>query len=229
MRSKKVLRILTVILCLFVLIGCSKKEDGTIDSNFREEYEYLNGKETSNGNTYFEVDLSNAKKNAIREIGIGRVVNKIQNGESFFLYIGDEMCPWCRSVIETAINSFNASNVDLLYYLQIWDDDHNEIFRDVIKIENEEQIVTKEPDFYYPLLIEALEDAATEYTLTDENGEKIGLGENRIYVPLFVHIKDGVLYDYITGVSHYQTEPYAELTPEALAEQKELFDSFFVK
>ena len=51
----------------------------------------------------------------------------IENKETFYVYFGDELCPWCRSVIEKFIEVAKKNDVKKVYYVKIWDDDHNEI------------------------------------------------------------------------------------------------------
>ena len=51
------------------------------------------------------------------------MLEKIENEDSFYVYFGSKLCPWCRSVIEKAVDIANLNNVSKIYYIDIWNDE----------------------------------------------------------------------------------------------------------
>ncbi len=180
-------------------------------TSFKEEYESLNGTETSSGNTYRTVSIP--EENPIVEITGDEAASKIQNGDTFYLYIGDEQCPWCRSVIEQALASAAEHGVDTIYYVQIWDADHNE--------------QTGFGTGAYTVLLKAADAFLDEYTLEDDDGNTVDTGEKRIYAPTFMKIENGTVTALTTGTSPSQTDAYQDLDDGIVADEKAMFDSFF--
>ena len=129
---------------VFLLMGVislsvyDMKEKNVSDSlKFKEEYEGFNGEK----NDYFEYrNLSITEKNPIIYSSAEEIVQKIENKETFIVYFGDPECPWCRSVIEQAINSANENGISKIYYVRIWNGFHNEILRDVYELDKESPV-----------------------------------------------------------------------------------------
>ena len=107
-------------LCLtFTCFGCIKKESDAM--KFKKEYESLNG-------TIREKD-----KQTIRTLSIDQdnpmvysscqdIIDRIENKETFIIYFGFSDCPWCRSSIETFIESAKENNITTVYYVDIKED-----------------------------------------------------------------------------------------------------------
>ena len=152
----------------------------------------------------------------------------IENKETFYLYVGDEQCPWCRSVIEKSIEVSKQFNIDTIYYIEIWDDDGNEIFRDKYIYEDNELKQVFEGDESYQKLLEYFNDFLSDYTLTVDN-KTIEVNEKRIYAPNFFYVENGVLKKMTTGTSSLQKDSREELSEEMLKEEEELFRDFFTK
>ena len=126
-------------LSLLLLVGCSNKNA----SNFKKDYEEMNGKTNSYGKKYREVTIN--KKNPFIEVEASEIVKKIENKETFYVYFGSRLCPWCRSVIEKSIEVSNKNNIKKIYYVDIWDDEGNEILRDKYTLDdNNEKVLVNE-------------------------------------------------------------------------------------
>ncbi|MDD6369606.1 hypothetical protein [Galactobacillus timonensis] len=194
-------------------------------TSFKEEYESLNGTETSSGNTYRTVSIP--EENPIVEITGDEAASKIQNGDTFYLYIGDEQCPWCRSVIEQALASAAEHGVDTIYYVQIWDADQNEVLRDRYELQDGKAVQTGFGTGAYTVLLKAADAFLDEYTLEDDEGNTVDTGEKRIYAPTFMKIENGTVTALTTGTSPSQTDAYQDLDDGILADEKAMFDSFF--
>lgn len=226
-------KILTIFLMLFLVIslsGCKKdkkeeekKEETKTDALlFKEEYEGLNGKTNAKGVEHRSISID--EDNPFIYQTADQIVERINNGETFYVYFGDTQCPWCRSAIEVAISSAKEYNIETIYYVKIWDDDHNEILRDKLSInENGEVVIDKEGTESYYNLLELLDSVLSDYTLK----EGIEPTEKRIYAPNFIYIENGKPVILVEGTSELQKDSREELTDEMLNDEKEAFKELF--
>ena len=225
--KKKMFIILLLIIGVVSITACNKKEIVLNDSKkFKEEYESFNGQK----NDYFEYrNLFIDENNPFVYITAEDIVEKIENKETFIVYFGDPECPWCRSVIEQAIESANKNNIGKIYYVRIWDGFHNEILRDVYKLQNgKTSIKSKGTDAYYRLL-EYFDDLLDDYILIDEKDKEVKVNEKRIFAPDFVFVKDGVAKKIVQGISSKQENFNSTLTEDVIKEEESIFDDFFTK
>ena len=224
---KKIL--LLTILCILVggITACTnKKED--INKNaveFKKEYELLNGKTNASGKEHRTVSISD--DNPYIKVTQKDIVEKIENNETFYLYVGDSLCPWCRSVIEKSIEVAKTFNVDKIYYIDIWDDEGNEILRDKYELQDGKAVKISDGTEYYEKLLLYFDSVLSEYTLTTEEGENIKIGEKRIYAPNFFYIKKGKVNKITDGISEKQKDSREKLTEEILKDEEKLFNEFF--
>ena len=219
--KKKILFLLSILI-LLSLTACTNKDAKT----FKKDYELLNGKTNINGKVHRTVSIP--KKNPIIISDAKEIVQKIENNETFYVYFGSELCPWCRSVIEKAIEISNMNGINKVYYVDIWDNDGNEILRDRYTLDaNGNPVKETEGTLEYYKLLEYLNNVLDDYTYTKDD-EKISFGEKRIYAPNFVYIAKGKAVRMTTGISDIQTDSRGELTKEILADQSKMFDDFFI-
>lgn len=211
--------------------GCDIVEDCTDDTNnttgltFKQAYELLNGQTNSSGKEHRTISIPD--DNPFVEVNVDDVIKMIENKETFYLYIGDEMCPWCRSIIEKAIEVAKQANVDTIYYLQIWDDEHNEILRDQYVLEDNKLVQKVETSKQYQQLLDYFKDVLADYTLTDDNGNTVEVGEKRIYAPNFFYVENGQTLRFTTGTSDKQEDARQELSDEIVADEINMFEEFF--
>ena len=149
---------------LTILDGDKPKETALA---FKEEYEKVNGTTMKGDIKYRTLDIN--KKNPYVKVSIDDIAAKIKNGESFYLYVGDHLCPWCRSGIEKMIEVANREKIETIYYVDFWDDDHNEILRELYDVEVKGKKtsfkMTKEATEGYKVLYEAVKDMGLKITL----------------------------------------------------------------
>lgn len=235
-------RILTIIMLLTLVIGsvaCTKKEkeeknitptpvSKTDAIKFKEDYESLNGKTNKNGKEHRTVSIN--ENNPFVYTTAEEIVKKVKNNETFYVYFGDTLCPWCRSVIEMAIKVANQNKIDKIYYVSIWDKDGNEILRDKYKLDDENNLVeiVKGTDSYYELL-NLFGDVLDDYNLTDSDGNSISTKEKRIYAPNFIYVEKGKAVIKVEGISDKQKDSREELTEELLTDEEKLFKSIFAR
>ena len=216
---------------VFLLMGVislsvyDMKEKNVSDSlKFKEEYEGFNGEK----NDYFEYrNLSITEKNPIIYSSAEEIVQKIENNETFIVYFGDPECPWCRSVIEQAINSANENGISKIYYVRIWNGFHNEILRDVYELDKESPVLKVKGSVSYYKLLKYFDKLLQDYTLTNKDNKTIQVNEKRIFAPSFIYVKDGNPLQLVDGISKKQESYNSTLTEEILSEEKEIFDKFY--
>jgi hypothetical protein len=113
-------KVFVLFMCLFVLFlftGCEVKKDNQAALDFKEEYESFNGVKNSRGVEHRTVHIP--EDNPYEKVDPNRIVEMIENKESFYLYVGDALCPWCRSVLEKSIEVAKENNIEIIYYV-IW-------------------------------------------------------------------------------------------------------------
>lgn len=218
---KKILII--VFIALLLLTGCKKENSAAID--FKKEYESLNGVVNSSGKEHRTVTID--ENNPYVKTTPEEVVEMIDNNETFFLYVGDSLCPWCRSVVEKSIEMSKESGVDKIYYVEIWDDEGNEILRDKYELEENKPVKTIDGKESYYKLLKSFDSVLSDYTLTDQDGNKIEVGEKRIFAPNYFFVNKGKVIQMISGISDKQKDSRGELTEEILKDEELQFGLFF--
>lgn len=222
--KKRFIFILFILIGLFVITGCSNNKDSL---KFKEEYESLNGTKTSySDSNYRSVNIS--KRNSFVYSTADDILDMINNKETFYVYFGSSYCPWCRSVIEEAINSSIDNKIDKIYYVDIWDGFHNEILRDTYEIDSEGNVrKTKNgTDTYYKLL-KKFDNVLEDYTLTDDSSHEVNVGEKRIFAPNFIYVENGKAKRSTTGISDKQGSSGDKLSKDILRDESKAFDKFF--
>ena len=218
---KKILYIIVGFLFIGILTGCD-------NTKFKEEYESLNGKENANGKIHRTITID--KNNPFVYSSAEDIVKRIENKETFYVYFGDPLCPWCRSVLEKFIEVAKKNKVDKVYYVKVWDEEGNEVLRSKYKVVDDNVIehIFDGTESYFKLL-EYFDSLLKDYTLTDKDGKTVGVGEKRIYAPNFIYVEKGQAVKLVEGISSLQTDSRQELSEEILTEEETIFNDFFEK
>lgn len=225
---KKYLSIVMILLILIGVSACKKEEKNTNPSAlaFKEEYESLNGKTNASGKEHRTVTID--QDNPFEKVEASKIAELLNNKETFYVYFGDPLCPWCRSVIEKSIEVANKNNISKIYYVKVWDEDGNEILRSKYTLDkkNKPKLITAGTEAY-ELLLKAFDNVLSDYNLQTSKGKTIKVGEKRIYAPNFIYVKEGKAEKLISGYSEKQTDAREELTKEMLEDEEKIFDEFF--
>ena len=225
---KKIISFLMIVIVILSVAGCGNaKEEQISDAiKFKEEYEKINGVTNSSGNEHRTISIP--EDNPFVYTNGEEIVEKIENNETFYVYFGSSYCPWCRSVIETAIKVAKENNIKTIYYVDIWDGDHVEILRDTYKLndDGEPEVVFAGGKSYKDLL-KCFDNVLGDYTLTDTEGNNVSVGEKRIFAPNFIYVEKGVAKRIIEGISEKQTSSRMNLTEEILKDEEKQFNEFF--
>lgn len=206
---------------IFILTGC--RNDGL---KFKEDYESMNGKENKMGKIHRTVNIN--EKNPYVYITPKNLVEKIENKETFYVYFGSTLCPWCRSVIEKSIEVAKEKGISKIYYIDIWDNEGNEILRDKYTLnENGTLELTVKGTSEYRKLLAYFDSVLSNYNLKDSNGNNVSTNEKRIYAPNFIYVENGEAKNLVEGISDKQNDSREELTEEMLKDEENIFNSFF--
>ena len=222
--KKKLLFIIVAILTLFTITACCNNPG----KEFKKEYEAINGK-TLKGDIKYR-DLTIDENNPYEKVSIDKIAEMIKNKETFYLYVGDPLCPWCRSGLEKMIEVANKNKIEKIYYVDFWDDEHNETLRDLYDVEVNGDEVTfnkiREEEAGYKVLYEAVEDFIQDYTIT-KDGVEYKAGVKKVYGGDHFFFNKGVCERYVSLRVPSLAKATDELTKEVLKEQEDLFTKFF--
>ena len=223
---KNRLFIIGLLILVLSLSGCTRIRKSGLD--FEEEYESVNGVVIKDDLTYRVLDIR--KDNPYVKVTPKEIVEKIENKESFYLYVGDTLCPWCRSGLEKMIDVAIEKGIKNIYYIDFWDDNHNEILRDlyeVSKVDNKYKVVkTKDATEEYTKILEAVSEFAQDYTIVKDD-KTYDVGEKRIFGGDHFYFEKGTCIRYVSLRSDKLQKWYDELTDEVLLDQETKFKEFF--
>ena len=208
-----------VLIITFILLFATSCSRGTSDAlKFKDEYESLNGTQTTSGKDYRTVTIS--KSNPMVYKTASDIVSMVNDKETFVVYFGFNSCPWCRSVLPTLLDVASDLKVDTIYYVDVKE------IRDVLTINEDGEIVTtKEGDSGYMTLLELFSDVLADYSLSDSDGNAVETNEKRIYAPNVVSVVNGKATMMTTGISEKEDDPYMELTDEMIEETYDKFST----
>lgn len=217
--GKKIIVLFLIIISIFLITGCRKNNADA--KKFSEEYEKLNNTKAPYGDNENYRNISIPKNNSFVYSNAKEILEMIDNKETFYVYFGSAHCPWCRSVIEKAVEVANKNKVEKIYYVNIWKGFHEEILRDTYEIgDNNKPNKVKDGSKEYYKLLNKFDNLLEDYTLTTDNNEKINVGEKRIFAPNFIYVEKGKAKKIITGISKKQTKYNSKLNKNILADEK---------
>jgi len=220
---KKILFVSLIALSL-VMTGCKKDNKKALE--FKEDYEELNGTTNSRGVEHRTITIS--KDNKFVEVKPSEILKKIENKETFYVYFGSRLCPWCRSVIEKADEISRNKKISKIYYVDVWDDQGVEIFRDKYEVIDKELKQTFKGAKEYKKILNSIDqNLLRDYVITNSDGSTIEVGEKRIYAPNFVYFEKGKGIRLTNGKSEKQTDAREKLTKEMLKDEEKVFNEFF--
>lgn len=226
--GKKIIVLFLIIISIFLITGCRKNNADA--KKFSEEYEKLNNTKAPYGDNENYRNISIPKNNSFVYSNAKEILEMIDNKETFYVYFGSAHCPWCRSVIEKAVEVANKNKVEKIYYVNIWKGFHEEILRDTYEIgDNNQPNKVKDGSKEYYKLLNKFDNLLEDYTLTTDNNEKINVGEKRIFAPNFIYVEKGKAKKIITGISKKQTKYNSKLNKNILADEEKKFNNFFKK
>lgn len=215
---KRSFLVIIAIIALIIITGCSftKEEEKVEVDKFKEEYEGLNGK-VIDGTDLVHRKITIPDDHPFVYKSANDILTMMDNGETFVVYFGFAKCPWCRSVLPTLIDVASDLELNEIYYVDV-----SEI-RDAYKIEDGEVVISKEGSEGYIGLLKRFENVLDDYTLTDEDGEEVEVGEKRIYAPNVISVVSGQAKQLETGISEKQEDAFMDLSKDI---KDEMYNKF---
>lgn len=214
--------LIAAIVIVVLVIKENKKPEYSADAlKFKEEYEAINNK----GNDYNDkkyLELNIPEDNIIKYASEEEIVGILEDGNGV-IYFGFSECPWCRSMIETLLETAKENKLKQVYYLNILN------IRDAYEVQDKEVLRTKEgTDSYYKIL-DLLSDELSDYSVTDAKGKEYATGVKRLYAPTVVVVKNGKIVGFHEDVVESLENPYAGLNEEQEKELKDIYQGMISK
>lgn len=224
-----VLLLLGCVYSIFNLVRLSNKEKPRSEAlAFKEEYEKVNDKVIKDDKKHRSLNIP--EDNPYIKTDIKEIIEKINTKETFYLYVGDSLCPWCRSGLEKMIEVAKKEGVKNIYYIDFWDDNHKETLRDLYEVQVNGKKVsykkTQDAVDGYDQLIENVKDYVQNYTI-DKDGKTYDVGVKRIYGGDHFKFVGGKCIAYVSLRSDKLEKSLDELTEEVLKDQETNFTNFF--
>lgn len=203
--------VLILVLWLFKQYFTNVNEFTSDSVAFKNEYENLNGEESSSGYTYMALSLPDTKN--VKYATQDDVVNMLTNGTGI-IYFGFPECPWCRNIITPLLEVVNDNGLSLLYY-------NNKEDRDIKELDDNGNIITtKEGSDDYYEIVDLLSDYLGEYKgLSDESIK-------RLYYPTVVFVDHGEIKGVHIGTVESHTVGTNELTIQQKDELKDIYQNY---
>ena len=212
---------------LITLTGCTQtqpnngnssqqQEEHTQDAaQFKTEYEEYNGKTTSNGKEYLNIELPEV--NPIVYASYEEVMDVLENGTGV-IYFGYPTCPWCRNVVPVLLESAKENRVKEILYFNAKE------YRDTLRLNElgEIEVVTEAKEGYAEL-VAALGEHASVYEGLNDDSIK------RLYFPTVVFVKEGEVIAFHEGSVDSQEDPYIGLDEEQVKELKKIYKDGFIR
>ena len=221
--------LIVAVLALVAFLVLPKDKGESEGLKFKKEYEALNGKMARYNKPHRELNIP--EDNPFVKVTPAEVIKKLENKEDFYLYVGDPLCPWCRSTIEQAVKSAKENDIDTIYYIDFWDDENKEILRDVYELVDGEIKQTVKATKEYEKMLELCPEkiGLRNYTVEDNDGNLVEVNTKRFFGPTYLHAKDGKFDKYTDARSELQKSPLEDLTKEILKDEAEKFDELFLE
>lgn len=222
MKDKKIILILTPILCLLVSIlsYITIINKGSDSVKFKKEYESLNGKVNSSNSEYAKLDISS--NNPMKYSDYDEIIDIIKTGTGI-IYLGFPECPWCRAALPVLLDVAKQNEVETIYYLNIKNDRDSYVVEDgeLIYALDDDGNKIKGKDGYFKLL-DALDEHLSDYVIEFEE-EIYDVGEKRIYAPSVIFVKNGYVTHIQVSTVATHLNPYESLTDE---QYNELYSTY---
>lgn len=116
--KKKNIIIGILIVGIIIIVSCIIFIGFVSDAEkIRDEYQKLNGRDTSDNKKYPEVNIS--KDNKLVYSNVEEIVDIFASDGDAVIYFGYAECLYCRSAIEVLCDASYESSLDKIYYLDV--------------------------------------------------------------------------------------------------------------
>lgn len=206
-------------LLVFVLLitGCNDNQ------RFKKDYESLNGKDTNYNTKYRTITID--ENNPFVYSDLKEINKKIEKKKTFIVYFGANWCPWCRSMLPTAIEEANAKGIKTIYYIDVRpDNDDEKEIRDVYDYDKNGNVyLSHKGQKEYRKFLEYADNVLKEYSSHGVDVKDV----KRVGAPNFILVKNGKATRMEEGISEKQTDANMEITDELKQDMRNIFDSLY--
>jgi len=225
-------KLLFVLGCL-LLVGCASQKVEVSKDNidaykFKYSYEALNETIDSSGNQRRSVDI--AADNPIKYVSEKEVIDMIDNGDSFLVYFGFPMCPYCRTVIEMMLKTAQEYEIETIYYVPTRDESGNRTFNEVYGLDEEGNVIKtfNGSPYYQELMMRVANVIDKNYSFTDDNNVVHEVDSKWLTQPCLIYIQQGVALEAVSGVPDIENQ-YVELSEADLKYEHDTFAKLFAQ
>lgn len=185
---------LIFIVGLFIIktLGPNKEDKNYVqtadESKFQQEYENLNGTESS--------EIKIIKDNNIVYIDMKQAAEILdsKSGVIYFGYASDELS---RAAVPVLLDAMSSSELDTIYYVNL---DSAEGKRDLYSLNSKNKAkVVQEATQEYNAVRLALANHLEDYVLYTSKGKKVNTGQKRVEAPTVVSIVEGQVMGFHEG------------------------------
>lgn len=185
---------LIFIVGLFIIktLGPNKEDKNYVqtadESKFQQEYENLNGTESS--------EIKIIKDNNIVYIDMKQAAEILdsKSGVIYFGYASDELS---RAAVPVLLDAMSSSELDTIYYVNL---DSAEGKRDLYSLNSKNKAkVVQEATQEYNAVRLALANHLEDYVLYTSKGKKVNTGQKRVEAPTVVSVVEGQVMGFHEG------------------------------
>ncbi len=217
--KKNIVMIIILLLIIGGLIFVTNKNNSIKKDNalkFKEEYEEVNGKKMMDDYKYRTITID--ANNPFVYSSLENINKKIANKETFIVYFGAWWCPWCRSVLPSAIKEAKEYKIKTIYYINVRDDlnDETKDIRDIYSLDKKNKIyLSHEGTKDYHDFLKYADKVLVDY---DSHGVSVKgtkfEGAKRVGAPNFIIVKNGKVTYMTEGIPSSLSDPFMKLDKE---------------
>ncbi len=206
-------------ICAYAIINHEEVEI-TDAEKFKNEYESLNGIASDVNNVnYLEVNISDKNPMVYKT---GKEIIEILENENAFIFFGYANDPYCRSAIETLLETAKDNNVETIYYVDILNiRDSYEFSGSIIPKQTK-----KGTDAYYKI-VKFFGKKLDRYYVRDEEGNMYDTGVKRLYASTLIAVSKKKIVDMHVNTVDSHTDPYVALSDEQKEELSKIYQDLF--
>ncbi len=230
--KKNIISIIVLVIIILSLSFVFYKNNAIKKENalkFKEEYEKVNGKKMMDDYKYRSITVD--KNNPFMYSSLENINKKIENKETFIVYFGAWWCPWCRSILPTAIKEAKANNIDTIYYVNVRESltDEEQDIRDIYSLDKKKKIyLSHEGTKAYHKFLKYADKVLVDY---DSHGVSVKgtkfEGAKRVGAPNYIIVKKGKVTYMTEGVPKSLDDPFMKLDDKILKDIKKEFDKLY--
>lgn len=218
---------IVIIIIIIVAILLSNKDikmkfmgENILPSNirFKEEYENLNDKTTSEGTEYISVDIS--EENPIIYKSDSEIL-EVLNKERGIVFFGSETDNESRAIVESLLKIAKDNNIEKVYYVNIGNIRDKYVVKEG-KIEQE----IKGTESYYKIL-DFLGNKLDAYYVKDSEGKEYATNETRLEPATIVAVSDGEVKAFHEGTVISHKDNNSKLTADEEQEILNIYQNLY--